>query len=168
LLDGLDRTDDPDWLGYTAHACALAPAGADAAGQARQLAERRRGALPTGWSDHALGLALYRAGRFGDAVAVLRGRLERDPGWDRDVLDWPVLAMAYRKLGQPAVARRWLDRAEWWAEERLHNRPGGPARAVPGGWHWKEGVVLHLLLREARAVVAETTLELPDDVFAPP
>jgi hypothetical protein len=76
--------------------------------------------------------------------------------------------MAYQKLGQPALARRWLDRAERWAEDRLRDRPGGPARAVPGGWHWRDGLLLHLLLREARAVVAETTLELPDDVFAPP
>jgi tetratricopeptide (TPR) repeat protein len=168
LVDGLGRTNDRGWLELTAHACALAPGRPDAAEQARQLAERRRAVVPKIWSDHVLGLALYRAGRSDEAVAVLRESLGRVPDWDRGVLDWLVLAMSHRKLGQPAEARQWLDRAEVWAEAQLRDRPGTPGRAVPEGWRWRDGILLHLLLREARALVAETITELPDNPFAPP
>jgi WD40 repeat protein/tetratricopeptide (TPR) repeat protein len=166
LLDGLARTNDLGWLELTAHACALAPGQPEDAEQARQLAERRRVIIPKIWSDHVLGLALYRAGRFDEAVALLRGSLDRGPDWDRGVLDWLVLAMAHWKLGQPEEARRWLDRAGRWAEAQLRDSPGGLGRAVPEGWRWRDGILLHLLLREARALVAESTLELPDEVFA--
>jgi tetratricopeptide (TPR) repeat protein len=117
------------------------------------------------WSKHVLGLALYRAGRFAEADAQLR----RSPGSDptRDVLDWPVLAMAHQRLGQPDEARRWLDRADRWVETELRGRPGGADRAIPKNWHWRAGILLHLLLREARAVINADLPKLPDQPFAP-
>jgi hypothetical protein len=168
LLDVLGRTGEPDWLEFAAHALVLAPEGSAEAAQALRLAERRASLLPGDWSGHVVGLALYRAGRYVESDARLRANLDRYPGWSCEVLDWLVLAMADRRLGRPAEARRWLERAERWVATRLHDRPGGLERAVPEGWKWRDGVLLHLLLREARALIGAGPPDLPDDVFADP
>ena len=168
MLDVLRRTDEPAWLEFAAHAWALAPGGPAERAQALTLAERRASVMPNTWSDHVLGLALYRAGRFVEADARLRGSLDRDPGWDFHVLDWLVLAMAHQRLGRPDEARRWRERAESWVAARLRGRPGGDDRAVPENWHWRDGMLLHLLLREDSALVREGLPDLPDNPFAAP
>jgi tetratricopeptide (TPR) repeat protein len=155
LLDVLNKTNGLEWLVFVAHAWVIAPEGPAATTRALQLAERRAAALHISWSEHVLGLALYRAGRFAEADTRLRASLDRDPRWDYHVLDWLVLAMVQQQLGHPDEARRWLERAESWVATRLHGRPGGLDRAVPGNWHWRDGILLHLLLREARALYSQ-------------
>jgi WD40 repeat protein len=167
LLELVRSHSEPVWLEFAAHACTLAPHGPAEEAQALLLAEQRARAIHTPWSEHVFGLALYRAGRFAEADARLRGSLSRDPGWDFTVLDWLVLAMAQERLGRPDEARRWLGRAESWVAVRLSGRPGGADRAVPDNWDFRAGILLHLLLREARAVVREGLHELPENVFAP-
>jgi tetratricopeptide (TPR) repeat protein len=162
------RNDERAWLEFTAHAWALAPDGPAEPAQALELAERRAAIILVPWSKHVLGLALYRAGRFAEADTRLRATLDRDPGWDWHVLNWLVLGMVHQRLGRPDEARRWLERAESWIEVRLRDRPGGTERAVPESWLWRDGVLLHLLHREARTLISEPHSELPDDVFAAP
>jgi hypothetical protein len=70
-------------------------------------------------------------------------------------LDWLVIAMAQERLGHADESRRWLGRAETWVSDRLRGRPGGLDRGVPEGWHWRDGILLHLLLREARALFSQ-------------
>jgi tetratricopeptide (TPR) repeat protein len=55
---------------------------------------------------NTLGVALYRAGRDEDAVARLTEaeRIHSDP------FNWPVLALAYHRLGREAEAKQWLTR----------------------------------------------------------
>jgi tetratricopeptide (TPR) repeat protein len=168
LLDVLRRDEESAWLEYAAHACALAPEGSAEAAQALRLAERRAYLVPMTWSEHALGLALYRAGRFVESDARLRASLDRDPDWDYHVLNWMVLAMAQQRLGRSEQARSWLDRVERWVAARLRDRPGEADRSVPENWHWRDGLLLHLLLHEARALIGAGLPELPDDVFARP
>jgi hypothetical protein len=155
MLDVLNRTNGPEWLEFGAHAWVIAPEGPAATTRALQLAERRAAALHTPWSEHVLGLALYRAGRFAEADARLRASLDRHPGWDARILDWLVIAMAQKQLGRPDEARRWLERSESWVAARLRGRPGGLDRAVPENWHWRDGILLHLLRREARALYSQ-------------
>ena len=119
------------------------------------------------WSEHVVGLALYRAGLFAEADARLRASLEHDSGWDHQVLDWLVLAMADYRLGRLEEARSWLERAETWVAPRLRGLPGGADRGVPENWHWRDGVLLHLLLRRIRPLLPEGLPKLPDDPFAP-
>ena len=115
MLDVLGSRNELEWLEFTAHACVLAPDSPAERTEALQLAQRRaRAPLPATWSDHILGMALYRAGRFVEAEALLRASLDRDPDWAWKVLDWLVLAMAQKRLGRPDLARRWLERAESW------------------------------------------------------
>jgi tetratricopeptide (TPR) repeat protein len=168
MLDVVRNDNGPQWLEFTAHACALAPDGPAEVAQALLLAERRAQALHTTWSAHVSGLALYRAGRFAEADARLQASLGRDPGWDCPVLSWLVLAMAQERLGRPDEARRWLARAESWVAVRLRGRPGGADRAVPENWDFCAGLLLHLLLREARGLFRVGLPELPADVFANP
>jgi hypothetical protein len=160
ILAELNRTGGPAWLELGAHAWTIAPGGPASIAQALQLAERRAAAIPMRWSDHVLGLARYRAGRFSVAAAGLEASIARAPGWDYEVLDWLVIAMAQKQLGRPDESRRWLQRAETWVSSRLHGRPGAPDWAVPEHWHWRDGVLLHLLLREARSLLGRT---LPGD-----
>jgi serine/threonine protein kinase/WD40 repeat protein len=155
MLAALGKTNGRIWLELGAHAWTIAPDGPAAIAQALQLAKRRAAAIPIRWSDHVLGLARYRAGLFAEADAGLQASLDRDPGWDYRVLDWLVIAMAQKQLGRPDESRRWLGRAETWVSARLRGRPGGLDRAVPENWHWRDGVLLHLLLREARALFSE-------------
>jgi hypothetical protein len=147
-------------LEYGAHAWVIAPEGPEAKAQALLLAERRAAAMPNPWSDHVLGLARYRAGRFKESDAGLQASLVRDPRWDGHVLDWLVIAMAQKQLGRPDESRHWLERAETWVSARLRGRPGGLERAVPENWHWRDGILLHLLLNEARALFSQ---ESPGD-----
>jgi serine/threonine protein kinase/WD40 repeat protein len=165
MLDVLGKTNVPVWLELGAHAWVIAPDGPGATTQALQLAERRAVAMPHPWSDHVLGLALYRTGRFAEADARLRASLDRSPRWDYHVLDWLVIAMAQKQLGRPDEARRWLERAEGWVAARLRGRPGGLDRAVPRNWPWRDGILLHLLLREARALYSQGLQDLPANVF---
>jgi hypothetical protein len=157
MLAVLGKTNEPEWLELGAHAWAIAPEGPAARAQALRLAERRADARPIRWSDHVLGLARYRAGLFAEADAGLRASLDRDPGWDYEVLDWLVIAMAQEQLGRPDESRRWLGRAETWVSARLRGRPGGLDRAVPDNWHWRDGILLHLLLREARVLSGQAS-----------
>jgi WD40 repeat protein len=164
MLAVLGKTDGRSWLEFGAHAWVIAPEGPAAIAQALRLAERRAAAMPMRWSDHLLGLARYRAGLFAEADAGLRASLNREPGWEPEVLDWLVIAMAQKQLGRADESRRWLGRAETWVSARLRGHPGGLDRAVPENWHWRDGVLLHLLLREARALSAQA---LPVDRSRP-
>jgi hypothetical protein len=153
MLASLEKTNDPNWLELGAHAWTIAPEGPAAIAQALQLARRRASEIPNRWSDHVLALARYRAGRFADAEAGLQPLLNHNPGWKYEVLDWLVLAMVQRKLGHTDEARRWLERAEMWTAARLRDRPGGLDRGIPENWHWRDGILLHLLFHEACALV---------------
>jgi eukaryotic-like serine/threonine-protein kinase len=167
MLATLGKTKDLIWLQFTAHACVLASGPPAEANEALRLAERRQAILKTPWCDHVLGLALYRAGRFADAIAVLENSVKREPGRsETTVVNSLVLAMAHYKLGRPDEARRWLDRDQRWANTRMRDRPGWPNRAIPEGWNFREGILFHLLLREARELVEKGHGELPANVFA--
>jgi hypothetical protein len=168
LLQVLHRTGERVWLELAAHANVLAPEGPAEQAQALQLAERRASTMPSTWSDHVLGLALYRDGQYADSAARIRRSLDLDPNWICCALNWLVLAMDEHRLGRPDEARRWLERADRWVEVALRGRPGGADRGIPQGWHWRDGILLHLLLNEARALIGRGAPGLPEDVFAEP
>ena len=98
-----------------------------------------------------LGAALYRAGRYDQAI----GRLEeaiRARGGVGLPGDWAFLALAHHRLGHRDLARRWLDRL------REHRPSEDPAR------YWDE-LEIRLLRGEAEAVVLDDPV-FPDDPFA--
>ena len=100
---------------------------------------------------NTLGLALCRAGRFEEAVAVLESNVPRNPG---SGYDWVALAICHQRLGRPDRARAALDNASRWIASVSRR---GPVRAAG----FRE------LFEEAESVVNEALPDLPSDVFAP-
>jgi tetratricopeptide (TPR) repeat protein len=98
-----------------------------------------------------LGAALYRAGRFEEAIqrleeaTRLRGELESPR-------QWALMAMAHHRLGHGNEARRWL--------EKLQDRP--PVADTADFWNELE---VRLLRSEAEAVVLYDPM-FPDNPFA--
>ena len=67
---------------------------------------------------NTLGVAHYRAGDWGAAVAALEKSGELRQGGDS--FDWFFLAMAHWQLGDNEQARNWYDQAVQWMEK---NKP---------------------------------------------
>jgi serine/threonine protein kinase/WD40 repeat protein len=66
---------------------------------------------------NTLGVALYRNGKYKDAVSVLEKSLESSQG-SQDAFDLFFLAMCHHELGDAAKAKECHDRAGRWFEER--------------------------------------------------
>ncbi len=167
MLDVLERNNEPSLLLFAAHAFVLGPDGAAEALESLRLAERRAASFPDVFSEHVMGLALYRNGRFAEALARELANIARHGGWTCEVLDRLVVAMSQKKLGRWDEAKRSLAQAETWIGEHLRDRPGGLDRGVPEGWHWRDAILMHMLLREARDLIGAKLPMLPADVFAP-
>ncbi len=67
--------------------------------------------------------------------------------------------------GSPGEARRSLEEVERWARNHLRGRD---ERGVPPGWHWRDGIILHVLMREARDAIGHGQPELPENPFVGP
>jgi tetratricopeptide (TPR) repeat protein len=100
---------------------------------------------------NTLGAALYRAGRFDEAIRRLQEGIGRRKG---EILseDWPFLAMAHHRLGHRAEARRWLDKL----------RESQPSESPNRFW---DDLSIRLLRSEAEALILYDPV-FPDDPFA--
>jgi tetratricopeptide (TPR) repeat protein len=155
LLDRFGGTIDPRTAGEVTRTCALGPgAAADPATPVR-LAEVFAGldgdGTEKGDALSALGAALYRAGRFDDAIRRLEEAIRVRSG-EGAPQDWAFLAMVHHRLGHRDEARRWLERL------RDHRPTGDPER------FWDE-LEIRLLRGEAEAVILDDPV-FPDDPFA--
>src|SRR5205823_3288853 len=72
---------------------------------------------------NTLGLAYYRAGRFGEAVEILRPNIENEEDWAL-AYDLYLLAMTYHRLGEAARARDYYDWAVRWVATQRDLKPG--------------------------------------------
>jgi tetratricopeptide (TPR) repeat protein len=99
---------------------------------------------------NTLGAALYRAGRYDEAIRRLEEAIQARGGEHPG--DWPFLALAHHRLGHRDEARRWLDRL------REHQPSTDPAQ------FWDE-LAIRLVRSEAEAVILYDPA-FPDDPFA--
>jgi WD40 repeat protein/tetratricopeptide (TPR) repeat protein len=131
--------------------CVLAPGGVDDPAWAVRLAQKRVGTdrRGAGWTDahlNTLGAALYRAGRFAEAVARLKDAIQAGRGKELSQ-DWLLLAMAYARLGNAKQARQCLKRA---ARDIKRGGRGNAPGGLPG---WTTRVECRILRLEAERVV---------------
>jgi WD40 repeat protein len=101
---------------------------------------------------NTLGAALYRAGRYDEAIRRLEQAMQARPGGQGNAGDWVLLAMAHHRLGHRDLARRWLERL---ADYRTGEDPRG----------FSHDLDIRLLRSEAEAVVLFDPA-FPDDPFA--
>jgi hypothetical protein len=109
-----------------------------------------------------VGAALYRAGRFTEALSRFEEshRVFQPRAWD-----WVFLAMIHGRLGHAEEARRMLEKADRWIAEveRAMQDSGGT------GPRWSnefEGPTIRLLRGEAEAVTRFDPI-FPSDPFVP-
>jgi serine/threonine protein kinase/WD40 repeat protein len=102
---------------------------------------------------NTLGVALYRAGRYAEAITTLERSLAARKG-EADAFDLFFLAMARHQLGQIVRASADFASAVQWRREYSN---------LPAGW----AAELDAFQAEAEAVLAMPADELPADVFAP-
>jgi tetratricopeptide (TPR) repeat protein len=94
-----------------------------------------------------LGFALYRAGRFEEAVQRLDESVKASPP---RAGDWLFLAMAHHRLGHVDEARRYLELAERWIDGA--NRPIAVG-TQPRWFNWNERMEYASLHGEAKALI---------------
>jgi WD40 repeat protein/Flp pilus assembly protein TadD len=121
-------------------------------GQVVGWAEQAVGSGSKRWDPHLLGTALYRAGRFEEAIKRLdelmtssSGKQETGPARAQIRL---VLAMAHQRLGNATKARALLDEVvRWWDNVEAGKTDGAVSVPAPE-WLW-----LQVLRREAEALI---------------
>jgi tetratricopeptide (TPR) repeat protein len=130
-------------------------------GRALQLAEKAAAGRMTLAVDHfVFGLALFRAGKFNQAINHAAIGLQLEPDWPARIMNLPVLAMAHHRLGHVKEAQQWLRKME--AEyRRFSPLADGPVclpimPSVSAGW-WetfrRDWPTYELLYREAARLI---------------
>jgi tetratricopeptide (TPR) repeat protein len=111
------------------------------------------------WHVNQLGAALYRAGRFEEAVTRLTEAtvLSAHPYRTNMLYTWFYLAVAHHRLGRAEEARRWFDRAAQGTEEALEPPAHAPGKSGNSGGiiapNWSRRLTLLLLRREAGQLI---------------
>jgi serine/threonine protein kinase/Flp pilus assembly protein TadD len=124
-----------------------------------QLAEKLAAAQPKDLHHlSTLGAALYRAGRFEEAVQRLSqvhaSHKPADEGRLGIAYTWCFLAMAHHRLGHAEEARHWLAEALGQTGQAPQQQPPGATGGAPVPWNRR--VTLQLLRREAEALTKGT------------
>ena len=150
LLARFGASEDPRVASPLAYTCAARPKAIDAPASLVRWGKRAV-ALFKG-NERVLGAALYRAGRYEDAVLRLEEavRLTTPVAWD-----WLFLAMSHHRLGHIDEARNYLTKAQRWIVAAEANRNEKSATGVPRTtWHsWNERAEVGALRREAEALL---------------
>jgi tetratricopeptide (TPR) repeat protein len=96
------------------------------------------------------GAALYRAGRYEEAVRCFEAEAKT---FRPRVWDWAFLAMAHWRLGHADEARRCLAAAVSWMDEANQQKLDELTGTRPAWGEWDDAVVYPLLIREAEELL---------------
>jgi tetratricopeptide (TPR) repeat protein len=145
LVERYRHTEDPKFAHRVVFTCVLLGETPVPLAELISRAEKTLDTNPkSGGYLTALGAALYRAGRFKEAVQKLEAATTAEVD-KATPYDWLFLAMANQRLNRPAGARKWLNKA---VQLFVSATPQKAAR-IP----WDQRVQWELLRREAEAVL---------------
>lgn len=148
LLARFAKTNDPRVASPLAYTCVALPGAVDTSDVLIHWGEVATPLFQG--NERVLGAALYRAGRYDEAVRKLEqsARLTTPVAWD-----WLFLAMSYCRLGHVAQARDNLTKARCWIRAADANRGNKPG-ATRTSWHsWNERAEVRALQREAETLL---------------
>ena len=97
-----------------------------------------------------LGAALYRSGKYDEAIRCFETAAKAYPPTSRD---WSFLAMAHHRLGNAAEARRCLAEAARWIDEANRQKEDDLTGTRPTWADWHEPIEFPLLFREAEELL---------------
>lgn len=114
-----------------------------------------------GWFRYALGVAYYRSGNYEGAIQQLTNALTIDPTWKARQISYPLLAMAYDRLGRADDARANLDLAtraiDEWTRELYEGAAGDWVihQGAAGNWPilWWDWCECQQYYREAMLLI---------------
>jgi tetratricopeptide (TPR) repeat protein len=109
--------------------------------------------IATGWhhlGGYVLGAALYRAGKFEESIECFEKEAK---SFQPRAWEWSFLAMAHRRLGHDAEARRCLREAVQWIDAANARTEDNLRLTEPAWADSHEPVMVPLLLREAQELV---------------
>jgi tetratricopeptide (TPR) repeat protein len=154
LAERFQKTEDPRTACHVVVTCVLSGDALPDMTRLLKLARVGAGWFHFGASAH--GAALYRAGRYDEAVRYFEAeaRTYRLRAWD-----WCFLAMAQHRLGHAGEARRCLAEAARWIDEANHEELDDLTGTRPAWGIWCEHVMYPLVLREAEELIGSPTLE---------
>jgi WD40 repeat protein/serine/threonine protein kinase len=145
------RPENPHGTNTTVYLCALVPDAVTDFDALVRLAEQACAKSPQNWYYlDTLGAALYRAGRFEDAIRTLDEACAVH-GKGGNSCNWFFLALAHHRLGHADDARRWLSTAVAWQERAIRNNLHDPRVSTPLPWDVR--LTLELLRREAEELI---------------
>jgi tetratricopeptide (TPR) repeat protein len=152
LFDHFGQTDKHGVAHWVAWTAGLAPDAVKELGRPVKLAESALRSAPTNHSyGTTTGAALYRAGRFAEAVVRLNEAGAARPTLSSLAYTWFFLAMTHERLGHAGEAGQWLAKAIKCMEQET--RDNNPA--------WNRRLTLQLLRREAEALIKPAGAQPP-------
>lgn len=148
MMERFDRSQEPVLANHVVGTCSLL--GDALPDMARLLPLARIAASRHPGNGRILGAALYRAGRYDEAVQNFEKAAKVYPF---RASDWSFLAMVHHRQGHSGEARRCLARAERWIESADQVKEDDTGRVQPAWGSWDEKVGFPLLLCEAKQLI---------------
>jgi tetratricopeptide (TPR) repeat protein len=153
LLRDFGQHKDPKVVGAVASTCSLVPDAIEDHEAVVRCARSAEKSAPKDADRHhllqALSAAVYRAGRFEEAIGCLNDAAKAQPG--PDPLDELFLAMAHHRAGHAEEARKCLDKAAASIDRATQDPPDGasPSPRID----WKTRLANRVLRREAESLI---------------
>jgi tetratricopeptide (TPR) repeat protein len=167
LLDAFGQTDDGRTANTVAWTCSISAASSADPILPVRLAEQAVAQRRVQATLNTLGAALYRAGRYQDALDRLADAMEAHGGGGTSY-DWLFLAMAHHALGNAAEAEQWLDKAAQWIDQA--NTQWETTGTADRSFNWANRIELRVLQREAKSTLNQPATDargraglLPDE-----
>jgi predicted Zn-dependent protease len=152
LLARFGHDPSPRNVNAVAWLCVLVPESVTDLAWPVELAEAALAAQPKTYTYlNTLGVALYRAGRYDEAVRRLNEAIKAQ-GSEGTYGDWIFLAMAHHMLGNSQEANR------WWAKLGEWIKKGGlqPSSVTGQQLTWRAHLEIQTLRREAETLLKRT------------